>query len=140
MMDETLLPEALRPGTRLLVEQFASALASKGLSLPEQHLGDRVTVQEFRRQFTTAFAASEYIAKTCIVCPELLLDLVQSGELFAPLGARAYATLAEDVADCENEDEMEACLRRHSQRAMERIVMRYLNSLSKMCNTIAEQC
>src|SRR5690625_6919266 len=77
MLDETLLPEALRPGTRLLVEQFASALASKGLSLPEQHLGDRVTVQEFRRQFTTAFAASEYIAKTCIVCPELLLDLVQ---------------------------------------------------------------
>src|SRR5690625_7303677 len=98
MMDETLLPEALRPGTRLLVEQFASALASKGRSLPEQHLGDRVTVQEFRRQFTTAFAASEYIANTCIICPALLLDLVQSGKLFTYRGAPSYATLAYDVS------------------------------------------
>src|SRR5690625_3921987 len=100
MLDETRRPDALRPRARVLVGQVASALASKGLSLREQHLGGRVTVREFRRQCTTAFAASEYIAKTCIVCPELLLDLVQSGELFAPLGARAYAALAEDVAGC----------------------------------------
>lgn len=138
MLDETLLPEALRPGTRLLVEQFARALASKGLSLSEQHLGDTVTPQAFRRQFTTAFAASEYIAKTCIVCPELLLDLVQSGELFAPLGARAYAALAEDVAGCENEAELEACLRRHRQRAMVRIVWRDLTRLAKLSETTAE--
>src|SRR5690625_3032402 len=130
MLDETQLPVALRPGTRLLVAPFGSALASDGLSLPEQPLGVRVTVQVFRRQFTTAFAASEYIAKTCFVCPELLLDLVQSGELFAPLGPRAYAALAEDVAGCEDEAELEACLRRHRQRAMVRIVWRDLTRLA----------
>jgi [glutamine synthetase] adenylyltransferase / [glutamine synthetase]-adenylyl-L-tyrosine phosphorylase len=138
MLEESLLPEALRPNALRLADEFARILSEKNLDSPEQCLGEAIELQEFRRQFTTAFTGSEYIAKTCTVNPELLVDLISSGDLFTPLAELAYAELEAEVAGCETEVDLERCLRRHRQRAMVRIVWRDLNRSATLSETTAE--
>ncbi|WP_373568246.1 bifunctional [glutamate--ammonia ligase]-adenylyl-L-tyrosine phosphorylase/[glutamate--ammonia-ligase] adenylyltransferase [Marinimicrobium sp. ABcell2] len=138
MLEESLLPEALRPTVRRLVEEFARSLSEKELESPEQCLGGAIEPKEFNHQLTRAFAASEYIAKTCTVNPELLLDLISSGDLFTPLTDAGYPALEAAVSKCETEADLEHCLRWHRQRAMVRIVWRDLNRIATLNDTTTE--
>ncbi len=138
MLDEALLPEILREPARRLTEDYQKVLSDRSLTPPDQLLGDAVSQEEFRAQFTCAFGASEYIAKTCVIQPELLLDLVRSGELFRPMAEDGYPELIKALAECETEAEFDRALRIQRQRAMVRIVWRDLNRLASMRETTAE--
>ena len=97
-----------------------------------------MSVEAFSRQITRAFVGSEYLAKTCVQYPELLIELISSGELFTPLRERGYVELVAAAGACQTDVELDKTLRRHRHRAMVRIIWRDLNRLASMVETTAE--
>ncbi len=138
MLDEALLPEILREPARRLTEDYQKVLKDRSLTPLDQLLGAALSQEDFQAQFTCAFGASEFIAKACVIQPELLLDLVRSGELFRPLAEAGYPELVSALAECETEAEFDRTLRIQRQRAMLRIVWRDLNRLGSMREITAE--
>ncbi|WP_341937351.1 bifunctional [glutamate--ammonia ligase]-adenylyl-L-tyrosine phosphorylase/[glutamate--ammonia-ligase] adenylyltransferase [Marinimicrobium sp. C2-29] len=132
MFDEKQVPAPLQEAARKRFDAFAESLKSSELSGPESQLPDDVTPEDFAEQINRAFAASDYIAKTCTQRPELLLELVESGELFRPLEDLEYSGLKEALAGCESDSDLDLELRRQRQRAMVRIIWRDLNRLADM--------
>src|SRR5690606_19381110 len=81
---------------------------------------------------------SEYLAKTCAQQPQLLPDLLASGELFRPLAEQGYTDFIAAAAACTAEAELDKVLRQHRRRAMVRIIWRDLNRTAGMSETTAE--
>src|SRR5690554_1072515 len=132
MFDPNQVPSQLHEATRKRFDDFYEVLEQRDLERPESLLPQEVSGAAFREQMNTAFAASEYIAKTATTRPELLLELVRSGALFAPLEDGSFPDLVEAVAACEDDGALDKVLRRERHRAMVRIIWRDLNRLGSM--------
>lgn len=132
MFDQNQVPTQLHEATRKRFDDFYEVLEQRDLERPESLLPKGVSEAAFREQMNTAFAASEYLAKTATTRPELLLELVRSGALFAPLEDGSFPDLVEAVAACEDDAELDKVLRRERHRAMVRIIWRDLNRLGPM--------
>lgn len=108
------LPESLKPAVEIQLQELAPALAP----LPA---GDWMAV------LPRVFACSEFIQHACQSQPELLPDLIQSGELqraYAP--GELAARVRHHVAACEDEAALKHVLRRLRQREMVRLAWRDL--------------
>ena len=89
--------------------------------------------------FNFIFACSEFVAGSCLREPQLLLDLVESGDLFAPLDAGnlrlrlniAVDGIADDVA-------LMGALRRFRRRQMVRIAWRDLAGWAELAQVLRE--
>ncbi|HTF83217.1 MAG TPA: bifunctional [glutamate--ammonia ligase]-adenylyl-L-tyrosine phosphorylase/[glutamate--ammonia-ligase] adenylyltransferase [Cellvibrio sp.] len=138
MLDLSQLPAPLHEVGSRFWQQFEQAIAQHHLTSPKRLLDGRVSVEAFSRQITRAFVGSEYLAKTCVQYPELLIELISSGELFTPLRERGYVELVAAAGACQTDVELDKTLRRHRHRAMVRIIWRDLNRLASMVETTAE--
>ena len=138
MLDLSQLPAPLHEAGSRFWQQFEQAIAQHHLTSPKRLLDGRVSVEAFSRQITRAFVGSEYLAKTCVQYPELLIELISSGELFTPLRERGYVELVAAAGACQTDVELDKTLRRHRHRAMVRIIWRDLNRLASMVETTAE--
>lgn len=138
MLDLSRLPAPLQEAGTRLWQQFEQAVAQQQLTPPMELSGDQISSEELSHQLTRAFVGSEYLAKTCIQQPQLLLDQISSGELFQPLPDSGYAALVEAAGACETDAELDKTLRRHRHRAMVRIIWRDLNRLAGMTETTAD--
>ena len=138
MLDLSQLPAPLHEVGSRFWQQFEQAIAQHHLTSPKRLLNERVSVEAFSRQITRAFVGSEYLAKTCVQYPELLIELISSGELFTPLRERGYVELVAAAGACQTDVELDKTLRRHRHRAMVRIIWRDLNRLASMVETTAE--
>lgn len=137
-LDLAKVPQPLRETTQRLWEQFEAALANRQLPNPFRILSEQITPSVFAEQLVRAFTASEYIAKTCTVHPEYLLDLITSNDLFNPLRDDALDAFADAINACTTEPELDQTLRQHRQRAMIRIIWRDLNRTADMQQTTGE--
>lgn len=137
MFNIDLIPASLRASAQRLWQQFEAALEQQQLRLlpPDARV---VSPEVFSAQLTRAFAGSEFLAKTSAQAPEILLDLIASGELFTALTADHFETLITTIAACNSDAELDQTLRRQRQRAMVRIIWRDLNRCATMSEVTAE--
>jgi glutamate-ammonia-ligase adenylyltransferase len=111
--------------------EVVNALPDKatGMALLEACLG--------RQELKSVWAASDFIANSCIRNPLLLHDLISSGDLdslYAP--DKLPEDIARYLADCENEDDLHARLRKIRQREMVRIAWRDLAGMADLEQTM----
>lgn len=94
---------------------------------------------EFRHTAHRVFAFSDFVSDSCIRHPDLLVDLVHSGDLERPYPAGKYGkTLKMLLADIEAEAALEKRLRLFRRREFVRIAWRDLSGLSDLFVTMAD--
>ncbi len=138
MLNFTGVPVELQPAAQRFWEQFSAAIQNQNLSEPQALIPSSITVDEFSRQLTRAFVASEFIAKTSARKPALLLELIESGALFRAQTDDDLATFAENINAGINDADVDARLRRERNKTMIRIIWRDLNRLAGMSEVTAE--
>lgn len=85
-----------------------------------------------------AFAFSDFVAASCTRDPAVLVDLVDSGDLFKGLQSYDYETRLESLlADVSDEDSLMRLLRRCRRREMVRIAWRDLAGWTALAETMA---
>src|SRR5687768_2300769 len=94
------IPAELHAPAQRYWEQFEAAIQSQNLPHPRDLLPPSVTADEFSRQLTRAFVASEFIARTSAQRPQYLIGLVQSGALFEAQSDAHLAAFAAVVNAC----------------------------------------
>jgi [glutamine synthetase] adenylyltransferase / [glutamine synthetase]-adenylyl-L-tyrosine phosphorylase len=137
MLDLELVPKAFHGAVERYWQQFETNRQSRQLPplseiLPEQ---DQTA---FWQQLARAFAASEYIATTCAIKPEFLVQLSRTGQLLRPLQDADMSALVEAVAAAGNDLELDKILRQQRHQAMIRIIWRDLNHTASMQETTGE--
>ncbi len=138
MLNFTGVPVELQPAAQRFWEQFSTAIRSQNLSDPQTLLPESILAEEFFRQLTRAFVASEFIAKTSARTPALLLELIESGALFRAQTDEDLAAFAVNINAGINEADVDARLRRARNKAMIRVIWRDLNRLASMSEVTAE--
>ncbi|QEY17111.1 bifunctional [glutamate--ammonia ligase]-adenylyl-L-tyrosine phosphorylase/[glutamate--ammonia-ligase] adenylyltransferase [Cellvibrio sp. KY-GH-1] len=138
MLNFTGVPVELQPAAQRFWEQFSTAIQSQNLSDPQTLLPESILAEEFFRQLTRAFVASEFIAKTSARTPALLLELIESGALFRAQNDEDLAAFAVNINAGINEADVDARLRRARNKAMIRVIWRDLNRLASMSEVTAE--
>ncbi len=95
--------------------------------------------QKFFASLPRVWAASEFVARTCIAHPSLLADLTGSGDLFRPCGdGDLAARVAAVLADAADEVVLKAALRRQRSREMVRIAWRDLAGWASLGEVMLE--
>ncbi len=138
MLNFTGVPVELQPAAQRFWEQFSTAIQSQNLSDPQTLLPESILAEEFFRQLTRAFVASEFIAKTSARTPALLLELIESGALFRAQTDEDLAAFAVNINAGINDADVDARLRRARNKAMIRVIWRDLNRLASMSEVTAE--
>lgn len=113
MIDLSNLPSALQESTHGQVERFQERLQSLDLTI-----GDRRALSSLPK----VFASSRFVAEQCTRRPEILVDLIETGDLFSQDRRGRYRTdllLLLEVA--EEEADLHRILRRFRNREMVRI-------------------
>jgi [glutamine synthetase] adenylyltransferase / [glutamine synthetase]-adenylyl-L-tyrosine phosphorylase len=126
------LPEELRAPARA----HATAITQQLTKLP--FVMQREDVHELAPR---VLALSEFVARACEAWPELLPDLVQSGDLFrADTNNELRQRVQSTVADCIDEPALKTALRKLRQREMARLAWRDLAGwadLEEMVRTLS---
>src|SRR5690606_9830207 len=138
MLELSLVPEPLRESVFRHWQRFEEAIARDALGEPQQWLSGQVSTEEFFRQLSRAFTGSEFIAKTCALEPQILFDLVTSGDLFKPLSDEGYKDLVAAAIASQSDAELDRVLRRERRKVMVRIIWRDFNRTASMSETTAE--
>ena len=123
------LPEALRAPVAASLKQWHEQLA--GLH------PDFYPTPEFTAAIVKVWCSSSFIAESCIRRPELLVDLLSSGDLMTVYPERRYA---EQLAGLQSDDEPELMqeLRRFRRREMIRIAWRDLAGWAQLSETLLD--
>ncbi|WP_456404081.1 bifunctional [glutamate--ammonia ligase]-adenylyl-L-tyrosine phosphorylase/[glutamate--ammonia-ligase] adenylyltransferase [Thiolapillus sp.] len=99
----------------------------------------QITDADFRSEQEQVWAASDYVAQTCLRFPELVLELVQGGGLAQPLQkgemAAQLQVCLEDIAD---EDGLLRSLRQFRRRQMLRIIWRDITRKAPLAETLED--
>ena len=110
---------------------FVKAGEASGMTIPGG--------AEFRHIAHRVFAFSDFVSETCIRHPDLLVDLVHSGDLERRYPADEYGkTLKALLAGIKEEAALEMRLRHFRRREMVRIAWRDLCGLSDLFGTMAD--
>jgi glutamate-ammonia-ligase adenylyltransferase len=125
----TALPELLRPTVTSALNQWQAQLAERKLDfkLPPDIAASMIKV----------WAASLFVADSCMRKPELLIDLVNSGDLVSIYDSKRYADklTAKPIA---GEAELMVELRRFRRREMVRIAWRDLAGWAGLTETLLD--
>lgn len=138
MFDLANVPEALHLSANRHWEQFEQNRLKQELPELKSVWPEHISPDEFNTQLTRAFSASEFIAKTCAIHPAFLIELVQTGVLFSPMGDDALAPFEAAIAACKTDLELDKTLRQFRNKAMIRIIWRDLNRSAPMRDITAE--
>ena len=112
-------------------QAFLKAGEAYGITIPEG--------AEFRHTAQRVFAFSDFVSETCIRHPDLLADLVHSGDLERRYPADEYGkTLTALLTGIEEEAALEKRLRHFRRREMVRIAWCDLCGLSDLFATMAD--
>ena len=138
MFDLAHVPPALHLAANRYWEQFEQNRQKQALSELQTLLANWINATEFDLQLTRAFAASEFIAKTCAIHPAFLIELVQAGVLFSPMDDDALVAFDAAIAACKTDLELDKTLRQFRNKAMIRIIWRDLNRSAPMRDITGE--
>ncbi|RRJ83472.1 bifunctional [glutamate--ammonia ligase]-adenylyl-L-tyrosine phosphorylase/[glutamate--ammonia-ligase] adenylyltransferase [Aestuariirhabdus litorea] len=116
--------------------QESGAVDADGLARLQQYLLADTALQD---QLVRCWGGSDYVAELCCRRPELLTELIASGDLQRPYQAEELRyKLDALLAEVETEDQLAFQLRRFRQREQVRIIWRDLNRQASMVQTTAE--
>lgn len=138
MLNFSGVPAELQASANTYWQQFEHNREQQQLPSLASQLPQGLSADDFARQLTRAFVASEFIAKTCALHPAYLLEQIANGELFSAWNEQHIAALFASTAQCNSDSELDACLRRLRQKAMIRLIWRDLNRLDSMQHITAE--
>ena len=131
------IPAELRDLVESSLSNFSEQLTQLDHTLPEQ--------SEFYSSIARVFACSQFVANSCIQNPELLIDLVTSGDLYSGLAREGYTNYLQ-AHSLTTEAELMTFLRHFRRREMVRIAWRDLAGYSKLdeilldLTALAESC
>ena len=101
------------------------------------HLEDMVLPENFSASMVKVFAASEFVAEHCGRTPDILLDLIHSGDLFTTYTQSTYSEkLAQLTPD--TDEALMTQLRHFRQREMIRIAWRDIADWEALTQTLLE--
>ena len=127
------IPDALSP---LLRQQWA-CLGDGDTEAHRQLIQQVEGNADFRDQLIRVWLGSDMVARSCGQRPELLLELLHSGDLEQIYTAETLiGYLTERLADVDNEDALNRELRQFRQREMLRIFWRDLAGLADLQETV----
>lgn len=138
MFDLSHVPEALHLAANRYWEQFEQNRIKQNLPELASLLDGRIDLAAFDKQLTRVFAASEFIGKTCAINPAFLIELVQTGALFEPMGDDALLPFETAINSCNSDIELDKTLRQFRNKAMIRIIWRDVNRSANMQTITAE--
>lgn len=125
------LPEVLRPGVARQWQRFCENATEQGVTRP--------THRGFLRVLTRVWAASEFVAETCVREPALLAELLDRGDLLRDYSAADYPDrLRTAVARSKDDDGLGTALRAVRRREMVRIVWRDLAGWAGLGETLLD--
>ena len=125
------LPSLQREQVSRYWEQFLVAAQDQGVSFSAD---DAVMVSLCR-----VWAASAFVAQSCIQAPSLFVDLIASGDLTAVYGGDAYlGRLKAELQGVEDDAVLAKALRRFRRREMVRIAWRDLAAWADLAETLAD--
>ncbi len=134
-MKTTDLPAALQARADHYRPLLVEALARRGHPSLEQLLqGD----EGLSGTLDYMLASSEFVAKTCVTRPDLLVQLIESGELSAAQSGAQLTALREELLACDSDTELDRQLRERRNRAMVRLIWRDFTRAASMQETTAE--
>ncbi len=133
-----LVPSLLHSGVIRFWEQFEVARTAQQLPTLASVLLRHIDIEVFELQLARAFAASEFLAKTCALNPRFLMELVQSGALFNGLSEADFVAFSAAVSLCATESALDKTLRDFRHKNMIRILWRDLNRAAVMTETTAD--
>ncbi|MDY6904161.1 MAG: bifunctional [glutamate--ammonia ligase]-adenylyl-L-tyrosine phosphorylase/[glutamate--ammonia-ligase] adenylyltransferase [Thermodesulfobacteriota bacterium] len=123
------LPEELVADGRQKMDALLHAFSEKEIRIA---LNDR-QVDEIK----AVFAFSEFICRTVLTHPDILIDLLESGDLASVYDQSAYDTrIGRALSTAEDDDAIGATLRRIRQREMVRIAWRDLCQHADLSETL----
>ncbi|MCB1821984.1 MAG: bifunctional [glutamate--ammonia ligase]-adenylyl-L-tyrosine phosphorylase/[glutamate--ammonia-ligase] adenylyltransferase, partial [Candidatus Competibacteraceae bacterium] len=126
----TRLPKPLRHEVAQYWEAFQESSRTADLALPTGAILEPLA---------RVWACSEFVARACIREPELLAELLASGNLSAPYTPGDLANrLERAVADAADEEQLMVALRRSRRREMVRIAWRDLAGLAELTETLGD--
>ncbi len=123
------LPDELRVSVAVSIKQWHEQLT--GLNL------DFHPTPEFTASMVKVWCSSLFISESCLRRPEILVDLVNSGDLLTIYTDRIYADKLERI-QIESEAELMQELRRFRKREMIRIAWRDLAGWAPLSETLAD--
>jgi len=122
------LPEALRALARAHAAVIAAQLAGQSVSAPGQN---------WHEVAPRVLAVSEFVARACETRPELLPDLIQSGDLYCTYASGELRRRVQAVVTgCADEASLKTVLRKLRQREMVRIAWRDLAGWANLEETV----
>ena len=135
----TALPERLREEVDGHWLAYTEAATAAGVAVPSH--------PDFLRSLQRVWAASAFVARSCIRNPRLLHDLLETGDLLGDYSAEEYAgKLRAAVAEASDEAQLSRLLRQARRREMVRIAWRdlagwaALNEVLRDLSALADAC
>ncbi len=123
------LPDALQNPVRSSLEPWLTQLSQQdvNLNLPEKLL----------QSIPKAWCCSEFIAESCMRKPELLVDLIDSGDLESLYSEQTYVNKLANL-EISDEADLMAKLRQFRRRALVRIAWRDLAGWADLSETLMD--
>ncbi len=130
-MNQTIIPEELLPVLKSRLDSFHPAFNQTGIDLKRD--------PDFHSELKYVFALSSFAAKTCTRNPEILLDLINCGDLKKSYNAEQYAKrLLNLLSDTKSDLETGNILKSFRSREMLRIAWRDLTGKAGYSETVKD--
>ena len=123
------LPSYARTEVEAAFVPFIEKLSQQDISLPDN--------PEFFTSAPTVWYCSQFVAESCMRSPEMLIDLMTSGDLLSVEQRSQYADLL-CVDGLKNELELMVVLRKFRRREMVRIAWRDLAGWADLNETLCD--
>ena len=127
----TELPESLRKKAEETWQQYVDACSDKNLQPLDQ--------DDLKSDVFNAWAFSDFVSNLCVRNPEMLDDLVASGDLFASYKEESYGQkFFQALSEVNNFDELSKTVRQIRKREILRIAFRDLTGKAELLETIGD--
>ena len=123
------LPDELFNSTEIMLKQWDELLVTLNL--------DFQPTPELSASFLKVWASSLFVSESCLRRPDLLIDLVNSGDLLSAYKETSYTHKLEQIAIA-TEAQLMQVLRQFRRREMVRIAWRDLAGWAPLSETLAE--
>ena len=125
------IPQVLRENANAKFEAFCTAAKDANVSLSDD--------SEFLDRLKRVFTFSDFVSKICIRSPEIVKDLLESGDLQRKLDPNAYdSKLESHLFSIKDDVQLSVLLRRFRRREMVRIAWRDLAGWADLSETMAD--
>ncbi len=135
-MTLTSLPRTLKPDAERQWQRFVESMTRGGLADGRTEALHRC---QSRPELQAVWACSDFISRSCISDPLLLIDLLESGDLDRSYSPGGYRNVINDrVGTCADEGTLHRKLRQLRRREMVRIAWRDLAGFSELEETMSD--